>query len=268
MKAFLIDLKKCVGCRDCQLGCKDEHCGNSWMPYADSQPDTGQFWTQVREHERGAIPHVKVSYIPTMCNHCENAPCMKAAKNGAVYRRDDGLVLIDPVKSKGQKQIVDACPYHVVFWNEQLNIPQKCTGCAHLLDGDHPIKVPRCVDNCHVEAITFGEESDLDLEGTEVLHPEYGTKPRVFYRNMPKRFIAGTVYDPKEKEVVVGAEVKAKGETKGGEYATTTDCFGDFWLWNLPEEEFQVTISANGKTKQLYVNTVPEDIGLGDIALD
>ena len=194
MKAFLIDLTKCVGCHDCQIGFKDEHVGNDWSPYAKPQPEVGQFWLKVHQYERGAAPHVKVTYLPVMCNHCENAPCMKAAKDGAVYRRPDGLVLIDPVKAKGQKAIVDACPYHAVYWNDELNIPQKCTGCAHLLDGDEPISIPRCVDNCHVNVITFGEEADLDLEGTEVLHPEWGTKPRVFYRGMPKKFIAATVY--------------------------------------------------------------------------
>ena len=138
MKAFLIDITKCVGCHDCQIGCKDEHCGQAWMPYAEAQPQVGQFWMKLNQTERGARPHVRVTYLPVMCQHCENAPCMKVAKDGAVYRRDDGLVIIDPVKAKGQKQIVDACPYHAVFWNEELNIPQKCTGCAHLLDGDEP----------------------------------------------------------------------------------------------------------------------------------
>lgn len=265
MKAFLIDLKKCVGCHDCQIGCKDEHCGISWLPFSAQQPDTGQFWIKVNQYERGRIPHVKVSYIPTMCNHCENAPCIKAAKNGAVYRRDDGLVIIDPVKSKGQKQIVDACPYHAVFWNDELNIPQKCTGCAHLLDGDQPVKVPRCMDNCHVNAILFGEESELDLDGTEVLHPEYGTKPRVYYKNMPKRFIAGTVYDPEAKEVIIGAKCVATSDA--GTFEAETDAYGDFWLWNLPEAEFKVTITANGKEKTLEANTISEDVGLGDIPL-
>lgn len=267
MKAFLIDVKKCVGCHDCQIGCKDEHCGNDWSPYAKPQPDTGQFWCKVDQRERGRKPHVKVSYIPRLCNHCENAPCMKAAKNDAVYRRDDGLVLIDPEKAKGQKQIVEACPYHVIYWNEALNIPQKCTGCAHLLDdADSPIRVPRCVDNCHVNVIMFGEEDQLGLDGTEeVLHPEYGTKPRVFYRGLPKKFIAGTVYDPVNKEIIEGAKVTVAGDA--GAFATVTDSWGDFWLRDLPDAEWTVTIEADGKKKEMAVSTVSEDKGLGDIAL-
>ena len=100
MKTFLIDLKKCVGCYSCQVGCKDEHCGQAWLPYAQEQPETGQFWMKVVEEERGSRPHVKVSYTPVLCQHCDNAPCMAAAKDGAVYRREDGLIIIDPEKPK------------------------------------------------------------------------------------------------------------------------------------------------------------------------
>ncbi|MDR2715536.1 MAG: carboxypeptidase regulatory-like domain-containing protein [Coriobacteriaceae bacterium] len=265
MKAFLIDMSKCVGCHDCQIGCKDEHCGQAWMPYAEAQPETGQFWIELKQFERGAVPHVRVAYQPTMCNHCEEAPCLKAAKDGAVSRRDDGLVIIDPIKSKGQRKIMDACPYKVIYWNDELDIPQKCTGCAHLLDGDHPINVPRCVDNCHLNVITFGEEADLDLAGTEVLHPEFGTKPRVFYRGLPKKFIAATVFDPDTKEVVIGAKVTAQGEA--GTFATTTDGWGDFWLRDLPDADWTVTIEADGKKKTIKVSTKEEDKGLGDVAL-
>lgn len=266
MKAFLIDLDKCTGCYACQIGCKDEHCGNTWLPIAEEQPEVGQFWMKVNQYDRGAVPHVRVAYTPTMCNHCEDAPCIKAAKDGAVYRRDDGLVIVDPVKAKGQKAIVEACPYHAIYWNELLSIPQKCTGCAHLLDGDEPIKTPRCVDNCVVEAIQFGEESELDLDGTEVLHPEYGTKPRVYYKGMPKKFIAATVYDPVEKEVIVGANVTATN-VEFGSYTTTTDDWGDFWLKGLPEADWKLTIEKDGKFIDMGVSTKEKDIGLGDIAL-
>jgi Fe-S-cluster-containing hydrogenase components 1 len=174
-------------------------------------------------------------------------------------------VLIDPAKAKGQREIMDACPYHAIYWNDALNIPQKCTGCAHLLDGDHPISVPRCVDNCHVDVITFGEEADLDLEGTEVLHPEYGTKPRVFYRGLPKKFIAGTVFDPDAEEIIEGATVTATGDA--GTFTATTDSWGDFWLRDLPDAEWTVTIEHGGKKKSVAVSTVSEDQGLGDVAL-
>ncbi|MCL1847550.1 MAG: carboxypeptidase regulatory-like domain-containing protein [Coriobacteriia bacterium] len=264
-KVFVIDWKMCVGCYDCQVGCKDEHCDNCWPPYAEAQPLVGQFWCKVDQYERGRRPHVKVTYLPRICQHCDNAPCIEAAPD-AVYKRDDGLVIIDPDKAKGNKKIVESCPYHVIYWNEELQLPQKCTGCAHLLDGGHPICVPRCVDNCHVDAILFGEESEFDLSDCEVMHPEYGTQPRVYYKGgLPKKFVAGTVYDPEAEEVYIGAAVRLEGEA--GTFSTTTDSWGDFWLRDLPDADFTLTIEAAGKTKSLPVSTKTEDVGLGDIAL-
>ena len=66
MKAFLIDITQCTGCYNCQIGCKDEHCDQSWMPYAEAQPEVGQFWMNVKQYERGAVPHVRVTYLPTL----------------------------------------------------------------------------------------------------------------------------------------------------------------------------------------------------------
>lgn len=266
MKTFLIDLSKCVGCHDCQIGCKDEHCGQAWLPYAEAQPEVGQFWCKLNQYERGNRPHVRLTYLPVMCQHCDDCPPMKVAKDGAMYRRDDGLIIIDPVKSKGQRQIVDACPYHAIFWNEELEIPQKCTGCAHLLDGDEPIHEPRCANNCHTGAILFGEESEFDLEGAERLHPEYGTSPRIWYKNLPKKFVAGTVYDPVEKEVVIGATVTLTGDE--GTFTAETDLFGDFWLRGLPDADWTLAIEKDGKTKTMPVSTTKRDIGLGDIPLE
>jgi Fe-S-cluster-containing dehydrogenase component len=264
MKAFVINMDKCVGCHACQIGCKDEHCGNDWSPYAKPQPQTGQFWLKVDQKERGKAPHVKVSYMPKLCNHCDNAPCIAAAPE-AVYKRADGLVIIDPAAAKGKREIVKSCPYGVIYWNEDLEIPQKCTGCAHLLDGEHPISVPRCMDNCHISVITFGEEAELDLSGCEVLHPEYGTKPRVYYRGMPKKFVAGTVYDPAAEEVVIGAACRLTGAA--GTFEAKTDRWGDFWLRGLPDADFTLSIEADGKKKEMAVSTKLGDVGLGDIAL-
>lgn len=266
MKVFVIDAARCVGCHNCQIGCKDEHCGNCWMPYAEEQPEIGQFWMKVEQKERGHKPHVKVSYTPRLCNHCGDAPCMRAAKDDAVYRRDDGLVIIDPVKAKGQKQIVDACPYHVIYWNEEKEIPQKCTGCAHLIDDpEQPIHTPRCMDNCHLDVIQFGEAEDFDLTGCEVLHPEYKTDPHVYYRSLPKKFIAGTVYDSETEEIVEGATVTAT--CAEGTVTATTDSWGDFWLKDLPDAEWRVEIEKGDKKAALEVSTLEEDKGLGDIPL-
>ena len=66
---------------------------------------------------------IDVAYVPTMCNHCDNAPCV-AKGGGAVTKRDDGIVIIDPVKAKGRKDLVETCPYGHIWWNEELQVPQ------------------------------------------------------------------------------------------------------------------------------------------------
>jgi tetrathionate reductase subunit B len=271
MKVFVIDVGICNGCYSCQIACKDEHVGNDWSPYAKPQPDTGQFWMRLTEHIRGTVPKVKMHYIPIPCQHCDEAPCIPACPiEGVIYRREDGLVIIDPEKCTGCKSCVDACPYDAIFFNEDLNIAQKCTGCAHLLDSGE-WTVPRCADSCPTEAIKFGEESEFKdlIAKAEVLKPEEKAKPRVYYLNIPKKFIGGTVYDPVAKEVVIGAICTLTGPKATNKKTATTDGFGDFWFEGLKEGVYDLKIEAAGFAAKSFgkLNT-EKDINLGDIPLD
>ena len=117
---------------------------------------------KIVERERGKYPRVKVAYTAVPCMHCDDAPCIRAGLNGAVYRREDGIIIIDPEKAKGQKEIMSACPYNVIYWNEDLGLPQKCTMCAHLLDAGW--KEPRCSEACPTGAIIFGDLDDPNRE--------------------------------------------------------------------------------------------------------
>ena len=243
-KAFVFDIAKCSGCYCCQLACKDEHCGNDFSPIAAPQPDIGQFWMKVDDHVNGTAPKVTVHYIPHLCNHCEKCALMDVAKNGEVYRREDGLVIIDAEKAKGNKALATACPYGAVYWNEELQLAQKCTGCAHLLD--HGAKLPRCVESCPTEAILFGEEAELvdEIEGATVWKPETGLGPKVYYRNVPGTFIGGTLYDPEKKLIIEGARCRLSNGGKNWE--AVTDSFGDFWFNDLPVGIYELLIQAEG----------------------
>lgn len=259
MKVILFDAALCNGCYGCQMACKDEHCGNDWSPIAAEQPLTGQFWCRVDQETRGKVPEVKVQYIPRFCDFDE-ALLRKAPD--CVYKRDDGIVIIDPEKSKGRKDLADE--FEGVYWNEQLEIPQKCTMCAHLLDDGW--KVPRCVDVCATGALRFGDEKDFEeeLKGAYKFDPE----SHFYYINIPKRWIYGVLVDREINEVVVNAVVKLLDE-QGNEIASVkTDEFGEFRFKDLDGAPFTVAAHIEGyEDIALEANTTSEDVVLGDIFL-
>jgi len=265
---MVIDISKCNGCYNCQLACKDEHVDNDWSPYAKPQPDLGQFWMHVANVERGKYPKVKVAYVPKPCMQCQDPACIKAARGGAIYKRDDGIVIIDPEKSKGQKQIVESCPYGCIYWNEELSIPQKCTFCAHLLDKGW--KEPRCVEVCPTGALVFGEYEELsDLinsNGIELMNPEFELNPRVYYSGLPKRFVAGTVLFGDKDECAEDVSVILKDQTN--EQKVKTNNYGDFEFEGLmPDKEFSVKIDYPGYKGQVFDVVTKDDVYLGEIVL-
>ncbi len=270
---LLIDITKCSGCHNCFLACRDEYYGNDYSPYSAPQPLEGQQWMQIKEIERGEYPRPKLDYIPLPCLHCEEAPCMAAATDGAVYRRGDGIVLIDPVKAKGQRAIVGSCPYRVVFWNQELEIPQKCTLCAHLLDKGE--KEPRCVEACPTGALVFGDLDDPDSaiaklaaeKDLEVYHPEYGTSPRVRYIGIPKRFIAGEVVrDDMRGECAEGVKVTLEGPD--GLRETYSDSYGDFEFEGLEKNAtYTLRVELAGYVPQTFEVVTNKDVVLGEIVL-
>ncbi len=271
MKVFTVDLSLCNGCYCCQIACKDEHVTNDWTPYAKPQPDTGQFWIGLTEEVRGHVPHVKVTYTPLLCNHCDDAPCIEDCKVDAIYKRDDGIVIIDPEKCTGCKICADTCPHNSIFFNEQLNIAQKCTGCTHLLDNDPEWTVPRCVDQCPTEALRFGEEEDFKdfISEAEVINPEAKTKSRVYYKSLPKKFIAGTLYDPGVKEVIIGATCTMKDDESGETFTEATNNFGDFWFKELEDDRtYTLTLEIDGASKTIDGIMTDIDRGLGDIPME
>jgi Fe-S-cluster-containing dehydrogenase component len=264
-----------MACYCCFTACKDEHCGFA-SKLSAAQPMMGQYWIDIREWERGdSSRKIKTATVPTLCAHCADPACKKAAKGDAVYTRPDGIVIIDPEKSKGQKQIVDACPIGAVYWNEELEIPQKCTMCAELLDdpdylsylGDPALKVPRCVESCPNGALIFGDLDDPDSAISKLVASERNTQlealgaqeTNVKYLNVPTVYLAGTVYYPKEdEEVYAGANVKV--EVDGQTFETQTNYFGDWEVEWLPKNKnAKITIEAAGFSPVSYTAVTDAD---------
>jgi Fe-S-cluster-containing dehydrogenase component len=268
-KIFTVDVSRCNGCTNCQLACKDEHAGNDWTPYAKPQPETGQFWLKLEECVRGTKPKVRIHYMPRLCNHCAKPACLPACPKGAIRKRaEDGFVLIEPASCDGCGACMAACPYSVIYKNEKLGICQKCTGCVHLLDNGY--ERPRCVEACPTGALDWGDAASLAgfVCGAVTRLPEEGTKPNVFYRNIPGIFIAGTLYDPAEKEVVIGARCRL---TNGGKtWEAVSDNYGDFWFRDLAKGRYELIIGAKGFEWKTFpdIDATERDVNLGDIPLE
>jgi tetrathionate reductase subunit B len=268
-KVMIIDISKCNGCYNCQVACKDEHADNDWTPIAAPQPDTGQFWMKVTDIVQGTVPKVRVRYMLDTCQHCDDAPCLSACKSQAIYKRDDGAVIIDPTKCTGTGDCLKACPYGVIYFSDGRKIAQKCTWCAHLLDKGWT--EPRCVDACPTGALTFGEEADLKdlIAKAEILKPEAGTRPRVYYIDLPdKYFIAGAVFDPEADECLEGAMVTLTSAKTGATATLTTDDFGDFWFERQEPGRYSLRIEKNGYTSATLDSIeADKDVNVGDIQL-
>lgn len=273
---LIIDVAECTNCNLCTLATMDEYVGNDWPGVSAAMPRNGHRWIDILQKERGQVPMVDVAYVPTTCNHCDDAPCMKAAKDGAISKRDDGIVIIDPVKAKGQKQLVDACHYGHIWWNDELGLPQAWPFDAHLLDGGWD--KTRGAQSCPTGAMKVVKADDEEMarmahaEGLEVLKPELGTKPRVYYKNLWRystAFIGGSVSQETGGIVdcVEGAVIRLKKD--GAMVAECrTDNYGDFKLDKLADGSgaYTIEITHAGQTKSVETN-LGSSIYLGEIRI-
>jgi len=275
---LIVDVAKCTNCNLCTLANQDEHVDNEFEGYAAPMPRHDHRWIEIRGRERGDGPLMDVTYLPVMCQHCDDAPCIAAAENDAITKRPDGIVVIDPVKAKGQKAIADACPYGAVIWNEKLDIPQHWFFDAHLLDSGWT--EPRCTQVCATGALTAVKVSDQEMsaiktrEGLEELQPESATKPRVHYKNLSlftHDFIGGTVIKTTEgvTDCVAGATLRLEraGSVVGD---GVSDAYGEFKFDGLEPNSgiYRLSIEVDGvEVKRLDVNlTASTNIGRIELA--
>ncbi|MBI2320273.1 MAG: 4Fe-4S dicluster domain-containing protein [Betaproteobacteria bacterium] len=196
-QGMVIDLKRCIGCYGCQLSCKAEH---------GTPP--GVFFARVEKHEEGQYPTVRQIFLPVLCNHCDEPPCVDACPTGASFVWEDTQAVdIDHDKCVGCRTCMMACPYGNRYANDkrqhyfedgptpyeqkrvlrhQTDVVMKCNFCRErVLEG----KEPACVANCPTVARIFGDLDDPNSEVSRLikerggfpLHPELGTRPCVYY---------------------------------------------------------------------------------------
>lgn len=106
--AMIIDLKRCTGCGGCIVACKNEN-----------NLTEGIAWSSKVTETVGTFPDVRFAYIPTLCSHCENAPCVSGCPTYAMHKGEGGITLHDPAKCIGCRYCMDRCPYGVISFNWQ-----------------------------------------------------------------------------------------------------------------------------------------------------
>lgn len=205
--SMVIDLRYCDGCQSqgtppqCTAACIQ----GRYVP----EP---MEWIEVYERE---LPGGGTQFIPTPCQHCQNAPCVNVCPVGATWATPEGVVLIDQQRCIGCRICMAACPYDRRFFNwgnpprppetafvkyspeNQVGAPRgtvmKCDFCPEMARMGW---IPYCAQACPNGAIYWGDlEEDLATNGKQVvvlsrflaenqayhLKEHLGTKPRVYY---------------------------------------------------------------------------------------
>lgn len=249
---LIFDTVRCNSCNNCVLATKDEYLGNRFEGYTEAAPKQGNLWLTLKRNERGSHPMIDVSHYIDTCHQCANPACITPATRDCVSQRADGIVMIDPVKAKGRRDLVDACPFGQIHWNEELGLPQKYSLDAHLLDAGW--KEPRSVQVCPTQALTIAKLDDAAMaaragrEGLVQRNPESGAGQRIWYRHFDRvtqGFLGGTLVrmaDGRE-DCVEGQSVRLIAPD-GAHQATKSDAFGDFKFEKL---------STAGQTYRLQV---------------
>lgn len=174
---FYVDLQRCIGCRTCQVACKDRRDLQSAGP----RP------RRVDSFECGTYPDVSLFHLALSCNHCDEPACVAGCPTAALHKVDDGTVQYDADRCVVCRNCMTVCPYGAPQHDEDANLIAKCDACKALRDaGRNPV----CVDACPMRAIEFGELDELRaahgddltselpvLPSADVTHPNLLLRP-------------------------------------------------------------------------------------------
>jgi anaerobic dimethyl sulfoxide reductase subunit B len=136
---FLRD--KCIQCHGCEAACK------SWR-----NVEPGVRWRTISEKWTGSYPDTMLSASSKACMHCEKPTCVEACYVGAIEKRSDGIVAVDPDICTGCRECLEACPFNVPEFGFDGKM-QKCDLCDGIINPC--IESPPCVLTCPVNALQF-----------------------------------------------------------------------------------------------------------------
>jgi tetrathionate reductase subunit B len=197
---MIIDIEKCIGCGNCVRGCAQENgvpkgYFRTWVERYQVQDDN-------LEHPEVDSPDgafngfpantragVKSFFVPKLCNHCVDSPCVQACPVGATFDSPDGVVLVDKSYCVGCRYCVQACPYGCRYIDPTLETVDKCTLCYHRITQG---LTTACCEVCPTGArqlIDLKDPKDpvhefLRTHMVQVLKPHMATGSKVFYNQL------------------------------------------------------------------------------------
>ncbi|MFX1573541.1 MAG: 4Fe-4S dicluster domain-containing protein [Promethearchaeota archaeon] len=177
---MVIDQERCIGCEACSIACKIENNTTDYWIKVETQG------SDVKDTPGGSFPNLTLDFLPKLCNHCENPPCVESCPEEALQKRNDGIVILDQELCTGCQLCLAACPYNIIVFEDESNLARKCNFCAHRIDQGLE---PFCVICCEGQALFFGDLNNPDSivskkltkNGLFQLKPEVGTNPLVYY---------------------------------------------------------------------------------------
>jgi anaerobic dimethyl sulfoxide reductase subunit B (iron-sulfur subunit) len=167
--AFFFDATACTSCKTCQTACKSRNS----LPI-------GILWRRVYEIAGGSWQNGNMTWnqdlfaynLSMACNHCEKPICVEVCPTKALFKREDGIVLIDASRCIGCQYCSWVCPYDALQFNADGGYMTKCTFCVEEIDAGKP---PTCVAACPMRALDYGDKQALiekyGLQGTRGVFP-------------------------------------------------------------------------------------------------
>jgi Fe-S-cluster-containing dehydrogenase component len=197
-----IEVGKCIGCNRCVEACKLENdvprepfFYRTWVERYVIRKDrtvtveTVGLKKEKRKEAADEADILRSFFVPKLCNHCQNPPCVQVCPVDATWTTEDGAVLVDEKRCIGCRYCIQACPYGARYLHPETRTADKCTFCYHRV-----VKglLPACVEVCPTQARIFGDLKSKAsrlvrferMNKIHVLKPDLNTMPKVYYSGL------------------------------------------------------------------------------------